>query len=410
MSKLNYRFVENVTISGRYADGNGLYLLVKSSAQSSRKSWVFRYSSCISGTRRDMGLGSIDSVSLVQARQIALQLKSKLIDGVDPLEQADRLPKPRGGSRRKVSTVAIHTFESATQDFFERHKHTLKNEKYRLQWLSNMKRLILPALGHLAIHEVTTGRLLERIQPLALTTPDTARKLVIQVKQVFDDLRARDLITVNPVEKLKLSVKFARVSVKHHAALDWRKAPKVMKQILQCTQINAITKHAFFFGVLTATRTAEILGAKWLEMSTVDSTWTIPAARMKAAKAHQISLSSQAINILGLLRVQPRFSITEGLVFPSPTGPDKALSAMCFLMLLRRLGLNKSTTYHGLCRATFSTWAHENNLASPQVTESCLAHASGNKVAMAYNRGTFFEQRQKLLQEWADYLFSEISY
>ncbi|WP_368407124.1 Arm DNA-binding domain-containing protein [Asticcacaulis aquaticus] len=40
LNRLKARFVESVKEPGRYSDGGGLYLLVKSATS---KSWVFRY-------------------------------------------------------------------------------------------------------------------------------------------------------------------------------------------------------------------------------------------------------------------------------------------------------------------------------------------------------------------------------
>jgi hypothetical protein len=43
-------------------------------------------------------------------------------------------------------------------------------------------------------------------------------------------------------------------------------------------------------------------------------------------------------------------------------------------------------TVHGLCRATFNTWAHETAAARPDVIEACLAHKEADRVKAAYNR------------------------
>ncbi len=65
---------------GRYADGNGLYLLVK---QSGAKTWILRL--VINGRRTDMGLGSFDLVSLAEAREKALEHRKLARAGGDPV-------------------------------------------------------------------------------------------------------------------------------------------------------------------------------------------------------------------------------------------------------------------------------------------------------------------------------------
>jgi hypothetical protein len=87
---------------GRYADGGGLYLLVKEPsvdavkrakagkpAQGAR-SWVFRF--MLKGKSRDVGLGSAgpDGISLAAARDLALAFRLKVKNGIDPLEERHR--------------------------------------------------------------------------------------------------------------------------------------------------------------------------------------------------------------------------------------------------------------------------------------------------------------------------------
>jgi hypothetical protein len=41
------------------------------------------------------------------------------------------------------------------------------------------------------------------------------------------------------------------------------------------------------------------------------------------------------------------------------------------------------------------------------VIEVALAHAIGNKVEAAYQRGDMFEKRRRLMQQWATFCTSE---
>lgn len=78
------------TKPGRYDDGDGLILLVRSPE---RAFWLFRYSS--GGRIREAGLGRArghNAVSLARARERARRLRDKPRDGRDPLaeRQAER--------------------------------------------------------------------------------------------------------------------------------------------------------------------------------------------------------------------------------------------------------------------------------------------------------------------------------
>ncbi len=69
---------------GRYGDGKGLYLLVRSS---DARFWLFRYRR--DGRMREMGLGSVADVSLAEAREKAASLHRTVKGGIDPLAERE---------------------------------------------------------------------------------------------------------------------------------------------------------------------------------------------------------------------------------------------------------------------------------------------------------------------------------
>jgi integrase len=133
--------------------------------------------------------------------------------------------------------------------------------------------------------------------------------------------------------------------------------------------------------LLTAARTSEALMATLGEFDLQSEVWTVPAERMKAREPHVVHLSGPAL--AALAKVQ---GLQKTWVFPSPMLEDKPLSNMAMLAMLDRMGERERTTVHGLCLATFSTWANETGAARPDVIEACLAHQEGNKIRAVYNR------------------------
>src|SRR4051812_44988128 len=94
---------------GRYADGNGLHLVVEPSGA---KRWLLR--TVIRGKRRDMGLGGLSIVSLAEAREKALVHRKLAREGGDPLAE-----------RRKASAV-VPTFAEAAELVHAEHQATWK--------------------------------------------------------------------------------------------------------------------------------------------------------------------------------------------------------------------------------------------------------------------------------------------
>src|SRR5215210_8788232 len=96
---------------GRYADGNGLYLVVEPTGA---KRWVLR--TIVRGKRRDMGLGGLSLVSLAEAREKALACRKLAREGGDPLAE-----------RRKARAV-IPTFIEAAERVHAEHQASWSNK------------------------------------------------------------------------------------------------------------------------------------------------------------------------------------------------------------------------------------------------------------------------------------------
>ena len=108
-------------------------------------------------------------------------------------------------------------------------------------------------------------------------------------------------------------------------------------------------------------------------------------------------LSDQAVAVLS-----EALPLTETqLVFPSFHDNSKMLSENALSLMLRKRGIE--AVPHGF-RSSFRDWAAEQTSASHAAMELSLAHKVGSTVEQAYFRSDLYEQRRKLMQEWADYL------
>jgi len=115
---------------------------------------------------------------------------------------------------------------------------------------------------------------------------------------------------------------------------------------------EAVAASALEFGILCASRTGEIIEARWDEIDRAAKVWTIPAQRMKAGREHRVPLTDRAVEILDRLEGIR----TSEFVFPGPRR-GKPLSNMALAMLMRRLEC-EDYTVHGF-RSSFRDWAGE---------------------------------------------------
>ena len=84
--------------TGRYGDGNGLYLQV---SKWKSKAWVFRYQ--LHGRSHEMGLGPYPLISLAEARDAALANRRLLHERRDPIEAGIVSGRRSGWRRRRRS-------------------------------------------------------------------------------------------------------------------------------------------------------------------------------------------------------------------------------------------------------------------------------------------------------------------
>lgn len=367
--------VRTIREPGRYADGNGLYLIVDPSGA---KRWMLR--TVIQGRRRDIGLGGISIVSLAEAREEAMTIRKKARAGEDPLAE------------RKTMRKVIPNFESAARKVHSEHSATWKNKKHAAQWINTLSAYVFPDLGNRSIDSIDTSDVLSVLSPIWLTKPETARRVKQRMGVVFDWAKASGYYAgENPVMSVVKGLPRQPANKSHLAALPFDKLPGFVDALRSSTD-GIPTKLAFEFLILTATRTSEVLKAKWSEIDFEHDIWVVPADRMKAGRDHTVPLSPRCLEILQAVK-----DTGDGeYIFPGRT-EGKPISNMAFLMLLRRMKID--VTAHGF-RSTFRDWASEKTYFSSDVCEMALAHTIKNKTEAAYRRGDLLEKRRELMNTW----------
>ena len=86
------RGLGTIITPGYHADpeSKGLYIQVFKGVNEYKRSWIFRYTSPTLLKRREMGLGSLDSRSLAEARKASLDLRKMVLEGIDPAEERSK--------------------------------------------------------------------------------------------------------------------------------------------------------------------------------------------------------------------------------------------------------------------------------------------------------------------------------
>lgn len=399
-----------IAVGGDGADG--LLLQVRPNGAA----WLLRY---VAGTRedgkpwrRDMGLGPYPEISLADARGKARELRKMVRDGIDPIEHK------RAQQARRRPAKAL-TFDEAARRLIAAKEPEWKNAKHAAQWRNTLATYASPVLGKMPVDVIELRHVEDVLAPIWTTKTETATRVRQRIEAVLDWATAGGHRTGdNPARKelIKRRLPAPRkvAKVKPQPALPYADMHRFMAALRQ----RSGSARALEFAILTAARSGEVRGATWAEIDLDAATWTIPADRMKAGREHVVPLSEQA---LALLRALPRLG-TFALVFPAADGAElsDATLAKCIKLMheadvkaggpgfvdpkqLGADGAPRVVVPHGF-RSTFRTWAEDCAHYPPNVVEAALAHSLKDKTEAAYNRANLLAKRQRLMQDWADFI------
>jgi len=389
VEKLSALTVSRAKARGYLGDGGGLYLQVSASGS---KSWVFRFKD--HGRLREMGLGSVHAIGLAEARKRATACRQMRLDGTDPIAV-----KKAGKLKAKLEAARAMTFQQCAEAYIEAHKAGWQNAKHAAQWSSTLKTYAYPVFGALPVQAVDVALIAKVLEPIWTTKTETASRLRGRIERVLDWATVRGHCQGDNPARWRghldqlLPARSRVRKVQHHAALAYAEVGQFMADLRGQDTTSAL---ALEFLILTATRTAEVIGATWSEADLDAAVWTIPAERMKAKKEHRVPLSKPALAILKRL-----YKHRAGEFVFMGAKPGRPLSNMALLMLLERLG-RSDLTVHGF-RSTFRDWCAESTNFPREVAEHALAHSLPDKVEAAYRRGDLFEKRRHLMAAWARY-------
>ena len=400
-NKLTVKRIQRFEKAGRYSDGGNLFLQV---SPSGGKSWLFRYE--YKGVERAMGLGSINTFSLVEARERARRARQLLRDGIDPLEA-----RKAATTAKALEDAKVKTFERAAVEYFDGHATKWTNQHYQKKFLATLKQYAFPKIGKLPVSAIDTPLVISVIEPIWLVKNATASRVRGRIEMVLDWCTVRGFrVGDNPARwsgHLEEALPAVTRKPAHHAALPYKEVPAF---IVELNSLAGITPRAMEFLILCASRSGEVVKARWNEV-TLDAVpvmtrdgdgrestvmgpcWIVPAQRMKEKVQHRIPLSARAVKILEEL---PREKGNDFIFIGTRKG--KPIGSNAFGKLIK--AMKHDVTTHGF-RSSFRDWAGEVTAFPADVCEVALAHKIGGKVQQAYQRGDLLEKRRVMMKAWA---------
>ena len=370
------------------ASRSGLFLWVRNGHKN------FYQSITIHGKRNRIAIGSYLMMDVEEARQ-------KALDNLDIAKRGGDPRVPRNANRFEVVHQAraaseLPIFRDMVDMVIKLKAPTWKDpRKEGRRWESDFKRFCYPQIGNKPVNEVTRADVKAILEPQWVQINAQMKKVRQRLSEVFKVAMVEYGLKENPADDAILLV-LPKVNgkTKHHPFLPADKVRDAMERIRD-SKAYIGTRLCLQFIILTAVRSKEAREAEWKDIDLEKGIWTIPAEKMKMARAHVVPLSPAAVSVLKKAR-KGFAELNQGLVFPSQGGrtPDAGI----LTRLLKREAI-EGTDVHGF-RSSFSSWANEQNYNHDAI-EACLAHTTQG-VRGAYMRGDFMEQRREIMLAWAD--------
>jgi len=362
--------------AGKHNDGQGLYL-IKRHKQGGK--WIQRLS--INGKRREMGMGRWPDVSIGEAREKAIEARSQLRNGKDPIVERDKLTRITNGT----------TLADVIAGCFEARKAELKNDGAAGRWLSPLKVHIIPKIGKLPIEQLDQHELKSVMEPIWHDKPEAAAKALSRVNLAIKHAAALGLeVDMQAVPKTKALLGKQRHIVQHIPSMPYSEVPRFYQWLVSQTATSAL---ALRFLILTIARTSEVRLATFDEFE--GDIWYLSAERTKTRREHRIPLTDETVRVVQ----QARDVAENGYLFSSYQGKPMSDAAMSKLMKEHKYDARP----HGF-RSSFRVWAEEQTDAPFEVKEACLGHVVDSGVVGAYQRSDRLEKRKQLLDKWSSFL------
>ena len=381
---------------GKHCDGDYLWLYVKGAS----RSWVVR-GPMMNGKRREVGLGSANTLSLALARKGRDALLEQWRNGLDPVAEK-RAAKEAATKRKTFAEVAEAVIEKNRSGW----KMSLEGRRSTLdQWRRDAMTTCKP-IARKFIDEITITDIKNVIQPCwEREQLDAASRLRRRIEAIFDyatahGWRAGD----NPAAWKVFKHLWPGAQMKpdvHHAALPWRDCPEFFQRLHQS---DATSARLIEFVMLTATRSSEARGATWSEIDFDARVWTIPAARMKKGRDHDVPLSDQAIAILRRMEAEKAasdFVFVGGYGAGAKAQGKPMRNASLWFLMQRTTGSAEATT-HGF-RSSFRDWCGDTGV-DRELAERCIAHKVGGDAENAYARSSLIERRRPIMAAWGAFV------
>lgn len=394
---LTATFVRQVRSTGKtagdkYADGGGMYLLVRPAGKYWRMDYRF------AGKRRTLALGVYPDVSLASAREKRQRAREALADDIDPMD----LKRTR---KAEAEAASNNTVQAVGDSWLQLKKDSWSQTHYARE-SRNLNKDVYPYLGRRVIGEIEPPELLQVIRKVeARGALDVAHRVLLTSRGVWQHAVATGYATRDITQDIKKALK---PHLKRNLPAITK--PDALADLLRASdayQGGPVVRAALAIAPILFQRPGNLRTMRWEDLDLDAGRWTIPSEDMKRTKAQKLNGQPHIVplprQVVGILRALHPLTGARAYVFPGFRDPRVPMSEAGVNAALHAMGYKGRHTWHGY-RAAGRTILREVLGFDVGVIETQLAHRGQVTHGGAYDRAQFIDEREKMLQQWADYL------
>jgi integrase len=349
-------------------------------------------------------LGTYPQLSLKDARVQAGLLLSRIRAGEDPRSE-EKVAEKIAKASAAPAPLDIYTVRKAVAAYEKAHISRLK-PRSQLEARRPLEKILLARWPERALADIAKANIREVLAEMVETgKPVAANRALANLKAFFGWCVSEDRLTANPC-----------VGIRQPGG-DETSRDRVLSDDEIRTLWPIMEETGYPFGCLaqfllvTAQRRDEGANLRWCEIADLDGenpVWTIPAAKNKGGRLHEVPLSPLAVRLLkSLPRIAVHFPpdappVLSDFVFTT-TGKTPISGFSDGKERLERLtdAPLERWTLHDLRRTAASGMARDD--IPPHVVSRVLNHSPGKAegITAVYNRHGYLREKRYALEGWA---------
>ncbi len=250
------------------SDGDGLTFTLSANGTAT---WVLRYR--FGGKQREKTIGRFPDVTLKKARELATADRVRVQQGTD-VGREKQVEKQAQAASITVRALAADYEQkvlpglAASTGVSRRHK---------------IKRYILPAIGHLAVRDVTGADVVAMLERVSEKYPKQVKEILSVVKVVFDHAQGKKIISINPATGISAKAIAGQEGAPDRTRIMLTDA-EITALLPALSNANRTVEYVTRILLATAVRIQALMLAEWTHVDFEKLTWTIPPGDGRKAK------------------------------------------------------------------------------------------------------------------------------